>query len=171
MRSNPGLAIVFALSLGACASAHSQSQPFAYGVDSSLSQEEPWVVEVRVRDPLPVSEANLFDDAGMIHPARKLVREKVLHRSDPGLRPGWGFGIFGGSSGHVSTGLGVGIPLFGAPVDQTVTVNESVAQFEIPDADHYALTWQQWKIQLLLDDGQSSRTIEMLPPAPPEKMP
>jgi hypothetical protein len=160
------LLCALALALSACAGGGGDREPFAYGIESYFAPDQPHVIEVHVRDPLPVAQAELIDDAGQRQQAKELSRERVMHYAEPAPWPGWGFGVMGGSSGHVATGFGLGIPFFGGPGDQAVAVNESIARFEIPDLSRYAGAWQRWRIHLVLDDGRASRTVEMVPPAP-----
>jgi len=159
--------LAVALFLGACTSTSQSQQPFAYGTEAYLVDGQPGIIEAHLRDPLPLSEASLIDDAGQAFPAIEINRDRVLYQGPGTPAPGFGFGVMGGSSGHVSTGFGLGIPLFGGAAGQTVAVNESIARFRIPDTDRYNANWQRWKIHLVLDDSHARRVIEMVPPAPP----
>ncbi len=161
------IAPLFVLGLVACSRGEPSPEPFAYGAEVYLAGDRAGIIEAHVRDPLPLSEATLIDDHGQSFAAMEITRERVLYRGSATPAPGFGFGIMGGSSGRLSTGFGFGIPFFGGAPGQTVSVNESFARFNIPDSHGYDANWQRWKIRLLLDDGRSTRVIEMLPPRPP----
>ena len=165
----PILAFGLAMALAGCSAGGPAAQPFAYGADAYMVEGRPGIIETHLRDPLPLSQATLIDDRGQSFDAIEITRDRVLYQGAATPAPGFGFGIMGGSSGDISTGFGLGIPLFGGAAGQTVAVNESFARFKIPDTERYNSSWQRWTIHLVLDDRNTSRVIEMLPPAPPDE--
>jgi len=167
MRIVPLFLALLLPALAACTHGQSADGAFAYGAEAYLVEEQPGIIEAHLRDPLPLAEASLIDEENQSVPAMEITRERVLYQSAGAPWPGFGFGIMGGSSGHVATGFGLGIPLFGGGGSETRAVNESIARFKIPDIDRYNASWQRWKIRLVLDDSDAGRVIEMLPPPPP----
>jgi hypothetical protein len=81
--------------------------------------------------------------------------------------PNVGVGVFGGSSGRIGTGIGIGVPIFSSGQSSSgSTVVESTAQVRISNPVLYRQTWQNWKLRAELDDGRTRRTIELIPPKP-----
>lgn len=141
--------------------------PFPYITNAYLLRDDPAVIEVHVRDALPLEQVTLIDPNGAEWPAYEITRNRDLYRGDARPSAGVGVGVMGGSSGNVSTGIGIGFPLFsGSGEAYTATVNDSYAKLRIPDRATYDETWQSWKLRIELDDGTTSRTMEMLPPKP-----
>ncbi len=136
-------------------------------LESSIAATAPNRITVTVRDPLPVSAAILVDPQGHQLAARRIDHDRIAY---DGTSVGWpsiGVGIMGGSSSGVSTGFGIGFPLFPGQAQAAGSLSESRFGFEIPDIAAYSASWQHWKIHIDLSNGVSSRSFETLPPAPP----
>jgi hypothetical protein len=139
----------------------------AYGTQAHFLASDPTVIEVSVRDPLPVARVFLIDPAGQQVAAYDIQRDKRIYQSDGGPQPSIGVGVGGGSSGHVSTGIGIGFPLFSSGgAGQTSAVIDSLAKVRIGNPVLYRSTWQSWKLRIELDDGVTRRVMETLPPKP-----
>ncbi len=138
-----------------------------YGANAVFAKDDPTVIEVSVRDALPVARVFLVDPAGAQTAAFDIQRDKQIYRSDAGPSPNVGVGVFGGSSGHIGTGIGIGFPIFssGQP-NHTAAVVDSRAKVRIPNAVLYREAWQRWKLRVELDDGRNNRVLEMVPPKP-----
>lgn len=138
-----------------------------YGARAEFLAEDPAVIVVTIRDPLPAARVFLIDPTGVQTAAFDIQRDKRIYRGGRGPSPSIGVGVGGGSSGHVSTGIGIGFPIFssGEP-SQTSAVIDSTAKVRISNAVLYKTTWQSWKLRVELDDGVTKRTIETLPPKP-----
>lgn len=138
-----------------------------YGTDAHFLASDPTVIEVSVRDPLPAARVFLIDPTGAETAAFDIQRDKRIYQSDSGPRPSIGVGVGGGSSGHVSTGIGIGFPIFSdSGPSQTSAVIDSTAKVRISNPVLYRETWQSWKLRVELDDGVSKRVLETLPPKP-----
>lgn len=138
-----------------------------YGAEAHFLAEDPTVIEVTVRDPLPAARVFLIDPSGQETAAYDIQRDRRIYRSDAGPRPSVGVGVGGGSSGGVSTGIGIGFPIFSSGgANQTSPVIDSKAKVRISNPVLYRTTWQSWKLRVELDDGVTKRTIETLPPKP-----
>jgi hypothetical protein len=138
-----------------------------YGTNATFLKDDPTVIEVSVRDPLPAARVFLIDPSGVQTAAFDLQRDRQVYRSGSGARPNVGVGVFGGSSGHVGTGIGIGFPIFSSgQSNYTTSVVDSRAKVKIPNPVLYRETWQRWKIKVELEDGSNKRTIEMVPPKP-----
>lgn len=175
------VAILAALLLTACSSNHSSSgggsgyggvgsgdsSNTPYGVNAHFLADDPTVIELTLRDALPAARVFLIDPTGAQTAAYDIQRDKQIYRSDAGPRPSVGVGVFGGSSGHVGTGVGIGFPIFssGQP-NYTAAVIDSTAKVKIGNPVLYRESWQHWKLRVELDDGHNSRVIEMVPPKP-----
>src|SRR5690348_5958027 len=96
------------LALAACSSSGGGSNS-AYKTEAHFLASDPTVIEVVLRDPLPVSRAVLIDPNGVETPAFDIQRERQTYNNGGGDRPSVGVGV-GGGSGGVSTGIGFGFP-------------------------------------------------------------
>ena len=134
---------------------------------SSIPATTPNRIDVIIRDPLPVSAARLIDPQGHEIVTPRIDHDRLSYKGGGSGWPRIGVGIMGGSNSGVSTGFGIGFPLFPQTSEAAGSVNESRFSFIIPDAAAYAGTWQHWKIHIDLSDGVNSRSFETLPPAPP----
>ncbi|WP_119303842.1 membrane lipoprotein lipid attachment site-containing protein [Dongia deserti] len=134
--------------------------------DAHFLKDDPTVIELKVRDPLPVTQVVLIDPTGAKTEAYDIERDRQTYRSGGGPRPNVGVGVFGGSSGRIGTGVGIGFPIFSGQSGATNTVVDSTAKVKISNPVLYRSTWQNWKLRAELDDGRTKRTIEMVPPKP-----
>ncbi|MBL9033556.1 MAG: hypothetical protein JNN33_02265 [Rhodospirillaceae bacterium] len=137
-----------------------------YGARAEFLAEDPAVIVVTIRDPLPAARVFLIDPTGVQTAAFDIQRDKRIYQSDSGAQPSIGVGVGGGSSGHVSTGIGIGFPIFPSGPHQTSAVIDSTAKVRIGNPVLYRTTWQSWKLRVELDDGVTQRVIETLPPKP-----
>jgi hypothetical protein len=81
-------------------------------------------IEIRARDPLPLSAARLVLPDGT-----RVEAERIGGDGRPG-RPVFGIGASGGSSSGIDAGIGISIPLGGARVP---ALADSSARIWIPD--------------------------------------
>lgn len=138
-----------------------------YGASAHFLAGDPTVIEVTIRDPLPAARVFLIDPSGQQVAAYDIQRDRRVYQSDSGPRPSIGVGVGGGSSGHVSSGIGIGFPIFSSGgSNQTSSVIDSTAKVRISNPTLYRTTWQSWKLRVELDDGVTKRVIETLPPKP-----
>lgn len=160
------------LLLAACSgnqggSGHGGAGSTPYATDAHFLKDDPTVIELRVRDPLPVARVVLIDPMGAQTAAHDIQRDTQTYRSDGGARPNVGVGVFGGSSGRIGTGIGLGFPIFSSGQSRhTSAVVDSTAKVKIGNPVLYRTSWQDWKLRVELDDGRNKRTIEMVPPKP-----
>ncbi|HVI90317.1 MAG TPA: hypothetical protein VM659_18575 [Dongiaceae bacterium] len=136
-------------------------------ITARIAADMPDHIVVSVNDPLPVSAASLVDPQGRVITAARIDHSRVSYKGGGSGWPRIGFGLSGGSSSGVSTGFGIGIPLFPQTSEAAGSVNESSFSFTIPDIAAYNGSWQRWKIHVDLSDGVNTRSFETLPPAPP----
>ena len=137
-----------------------------YTTDAHFLSTDPTVIEVTVRDPLPVKGAVLVDPTGVETAAYDIQRDRQTYSSNGGPRPSVGVGVAGGSSGHFGTGIGIGIPIYSGGSDYRSDITESTAKVKISNPVLYRTTWQSWKLRVDLEDGANKRTIEIAPPKP-----
>lgn len=160
--------ILVMLSLAACSnnggSGYGGTSPYA--TDAHFLSGDPTVIEVTVRDPLPVKSAVLVDPTGVETAAYDIQRDRQVYSSDGGARPSVGVGVGGGSSGHFGTGIGIGFPIYSGGSSYHADVTESTAKVKISNPVLYRTTWQSWKLRVDLEDGANKRTIELAPPKP-----
>lgn len=157
--------ILAMLALTACSS-NSGSGGAQYSTNAHFLSDDPTVIEVTVRDPLPVKSAVLIDPTGVETAAYDIQRDRQVYRSDGGARPSVGVGVGGGSSGHFGTGIGIGFPIYSGGSGYRADVTESIAKVKIGNPVLYRNSWQSWKLRVELDDGANKRTIDMAPPKP-----
>ncbi|HEX6119567.1 MAG TPA: hypothetical protein VFZ03_08950 [Dongiaceae bacterium] len=171
--------LTLSLALAACSSGNagggggyggvgsSTSSNAPYGANAHFLSGDPTVIEVAVRDPLPAARVVLIDPTGAETAAYDIQRDKQVYRSGAGPRPSVGVGVFGGSSGHIGTGIGIGIPIFSSGQSgYGGTVVDSTAKVKIANPVLYRESWQRWKVRVELGEGGTARTIEMVPPKP-----
>jgi predicted small lipoprotein YifL len=125
------------------------------------------VITVTVTDPLPVRGARLIAPDGAITEAAAIETERFTAHDESSTRPRIGANVVGGSGGGVSTGIGIGFPLFGAEESRTWRETQSRITFRLTDPAAYRAGWQRYTIAVDLDDGVNRRSFQMLPPAPP----
>lgn len=139
-----------------------------HATDAHFLKDDPTVIEVTVRDPLPVTRVVLVDPTGAETQAYDIQRDTQTYRSGGyGASPNVGVGVFGGSSGHIGTGIGIGVPIFSSGqsgYDRTVV--DSTAKVRISNPVLYRSSWQDWKLRAELGEDGSKRTIELVPPKP-----
>lgn len=161
---------IFALAILALVGCGYNSAPPG-GIDESvtaaISAEDAAVILVIVDDPLPVKSARLIDPNGAVTEAFAIDRDRQSYSGGSHVQPNVGVGVVGGSSSGVSTGIGIGIPLFSSDGGGAVRrMTESRVRIRIPDAAAYRRDWQRYAIAVELDDGVNRRSFQMVPPAP-----
>jgi hypothetical protein len=136
-------------------------------LETSIPITAPDRIYVTVRDPLPVKAAMLVDPQGHQIEARRIDHDRIAYGGSHVGWPSIGVGVMGGSNSGVSTGFGIGFPLFPGQAQAAGSINESRFGFVVPDVAAYNASWQHWKIHIDLSNGVTSRSFETLPPAPP----
>ena len=129
-------------------------------------------IQTTIVDALPVKAAVLKLPDGETVAARQIDRERNVYSENTGYGPNVGVGVAGGSQGVVSSGIGFGFPLFGGGGSggtRTHSMTTSTIRFKVPDMAAYRRDWQHWVLHIDLDDGANRRSIETLPPAPPQE--
>jgi len=161
------LTILALLTLTACGYNAAKPGGIDESVTSVISPEDASIIVVNVRDPLPVKSARLIDPAGTATEAFAIDTDRATYAGGNGMQPNVGVGVTGGSNGGVSTGIGIGFPLFGSGSGTaTHRVTESRIRLRIADMAAYRLNWQRYAIAVDLDDGVNRRSFQMVPPAP-----
>ena len=158
------VSILAILLLAACSNAGGSGSQ--YSTDAHFLASDPTVIEVKIRDPLPVARAVLVDPTGVETAAYDIQRDRQTYYSDGGARPSVGVGVGGGSSGHFGTGIGIGFPIYSGGSRYASDVTESIAKIKISNPVLYRSTWQSWKLRAELGDGADKRTVELTPPKP-----
>jgi hypothetical protein len=115
-----------------------------------------------------VSRVILIDPTGAETAAYDIQRDtQTYHSGNYGGSPSVGVGVFGGSSGHVGTGIGIGVPIFSSgPSNSSSVVVDSTAKVKISNPVLYRTSWQSWKLRVEFGDGSNARTVEVVPPRP-----
>jgi hypothetical protein len=161
-----------ALLLAGCWGASAPPPP-RQSVISRFVTGSPDQITATITDPLPVKTALLKMPDGRTVAAQQIDKERNVYNERGGYYggPGFGVGVAGGSNGGVSSGIGFGIPLGGGGYGGTRShsMTTSTVKFKVPDMAAYRRDWQQWVLHVELDDGANRRTIETLPPAPPQE--
>ncbi len=161
------LTIFALLTLTACGYNSQKPSGIGESVTSAISPEDASVIVVNVSDPLPVKAARLIDPAGKVTEGFAIDTDRATYSDGGGLKPNVGVGVTGGSNGGVSTGIGIGFPLFGSGSGTaTHRVTESRIRLRIDDMAAYRANWQRYTLAVDLDDGVNRRSFQMLPPAP-----
>jgi hypothetical protein len=156
---------VLALLLAACSG--DEDRGISNPVAARFAADAGDRIEVTVADPQPVETAELIAPDGGATAAYQIDRSKTVEE-DGGPAPSVGVGVFGGSSGHIGTSIGIGIPIFGsgAPEDPVI---DSRALIRVPDMAAYRAHWTEYRLRLHLGTTETNRRIMEIPaPRPPE---
>ena len=168
----PTLTLALALVLGGCWGG-SSPPPLRESVVSHFVLGSPDLIQTTIVDALPVKAAMLKLPGGQMVEATQIDKERNVYTDRGyGYGPNLGVGVAGGSNGVVSSGVGFGFPLFGVGQGggyRTGSMTTSTVRFKVPDMAAYRRDWQQWVLHIDLDDGANRRSIETLPPAPPQE--
>jgi hypothetical protein len=153
--------------LAACAGdreRHISSPVAARFADEAASAPE---IEITATDRQPVETAELIAPDGTAIPAHQIDRSKTVEETRGG-DPSVGVGVFGGSSGHIGTSVGIGFPLFGDGSSRDPVI-DSRALIRIPDMAAYRAGWQQYRLRLRFGAApENERVMEIPAPRPPE---
>jgi hypothetical protein len=151
-----------------CAKTEKLEPAQAWRVEATLVGEEAASVQVRVYDLRPadrVEAIRLVGPQGQTgHPVDTVERKRITGGGSL-ARPSVGVGVVGGSSGHVSSGVGISVPIF-SKRDSLRGVKEGreiIARIPIPDAPAYREAPEAWRIEIDLTDvtGQTrTRTLQ-----------
>ena len=145
--------LLVALLLAACAS----SEPSPNTAQTEFIRDTN-VIQVKVSDIQPATAALLIAPNGQTLPAAgiNVVRTPYTSYNPP---PSVGIGV-GGFSGHVGTGLGLGLPL-GGPTP-AYSSDQFVTSIAFPAPADYAQNWAQYRVQVQL----GSRNLTLPAPSP-----
>ena len=154
------------LTLAGCGYSSTAPRGVDESVTSAISAEDETIIVVTVADPLPVKAARLIAPDGRVTEAFAIDRDRQSYSDGGGIQPNVGVGVVGGSSSGVSTGIGIGFPIFSSGGGATHRITESRVQLRIADIAAYRQAWQRYAIAVDLDDGVNRRSFQMVPPAP-----
>ena len=166
------LALALVLPLGGCWGGGDTAPPPRESVVSHFVPGATDQIETTIVDALPAKAAVLKLPDGETVAAAQIDREHNVYSEGTGYGPNLGVGVAGGSSGGVSSGIGFGFPLFGGggpSGTRTGSMTTSTVRFKVPDMAAYRRDWQHSVLHIDLDDGANRRSIETLPPAPPQE--
>jgi hypothetical protein len=172
--TRPGVAVLvlaLGLPLSGCWGGGDTARPPRESVVSHFVPGSTDRIQTTIVDALPVKTAVLKLPDGETIAAEQIDRERNVYSESTGYGPDVGVGVAGGSNGGVSSGIGFGFPLFGGGgpgTTQTHSMTTSTVRFKVPDMAAYRRDWQHWVLHIDLDDGANRRSIETLPPAPPQ---
>jgi hypothetical protein len=144
---------------------YQQSDNGSAPISVTFASDDPQRIEVIVRDDLPVKAATLSDPQRRRYLAAGLVHKTVAYQPQEAAQSDIGVNVMPSSS-TILSGAGIGIPI--NPVGSTAggLLHESRFSFTIPDRALYDGSWQKWTIHIDLDNGFTSRSMELLPPRP-----
>jgi hypothetical protein len=153
------------VALAACSG--DEDRGFSNPVAARFAAEAGDRIEVTVADPQPVETAELVAPDGAATEAYQIDRSKTVEE-DGRASPSVGVGVFGGSSGHIGTSIGIGIPIFGSGAPEDPVIDSRVL-IRVPDMAAYRASWQDYRLRLHLGTTDTNRRIMEIPaPRPPE---
>ena len=125
------------------------------------------MIEVKVRDPLPVARAVLVDPTGVETAAYDIQRrDRQVYHSNGGARPTVGVGVGGGLSGNFGTGISIGFPIYSGGSDYRADITESTVKVKISNPVLYRNSLAELEAARRSGRRREERTIEMAPPRP-----
>ena len=167
MQTNRSLLVLAFLILAGCGYTTAPQGGFTESVTSTVSPTDESIIVVSISDPLPVKSARLIAPDGLITEAFAIERDHQRYTDGGTVRPNVGVGVSGGSGSGISTGFGIGFPIFSSGGSGTThLVTTSRVQIRIPDLASYRLAWQRYALAIDLDDGVNRRAFQMVPPPP-----
>ena len=159
------LCLLALLSLAACSG--DEDRGISNPVAARFAAESGDRIEVTVADPQPVETAELIAPDGGATAAYQIDRSKTVEE-DGRAAPSVGVGVFGGSSGHIGTSIGIGIPIFGSGAPEDPVIDSRVLIL-VPDMAAYRAHWTEYRLRLHLGTSDTNRRIMEIPaPRPPE---
>lgn len=160
------LVLLGPLALAACAG--DRDRAISSPVAAAFAGDAADRIEVTVSDSQPVESAELVAPDGTATAAYQIDRSKTVEEGG-GPEPSVGVGVFGGSSGHIGTSVGINIPVgrSGAPSDPVI---DSRALIRVPDMAAYRAGWTGYRLRLHLGTTETNRRVMEIPaPRPPEE--
>lgn len=158
--------------LAGCAETEAVKQSRTWRAQIVLTSPEADALQVTIVD---LSESERIDEIVLagpqgqrVQPVDTVERNRIVG-GDSIARPSIGVGVFGGSSGHVSSGVGISVPIFSKrdSVRGEKQVREIVARIPILDRESYRAEPESWRVEITATDvaGQTrTRTFPVPEP-------
>lgn len=161
------IACLALVALVACSSNRAESAKASY--EASFSSDTPDLLIVEVDDDQPVTAARLAASDGTFDEAYSIDTDRQSGGASPGILPSVGVGVSGGSSSHVSTGVGLSFPIFGASGPAPQPHYRSTARIRVTDMAAYRANWQKSEVRLTMGEGSAAHQVVIAAPKPPAK--
>ena len=152
--------------LAACASDHAEPAKTLYQATFAPDSQDVMVVEVR--DDEPMTAARLVAPDGTNSDAYSIDTDRRPGGASTGILPSVGVGVSGGSSSHVSTGIGIGFPIFGSNGPTPRPQYHSTARIQVRDMAAYRANWQKFEVRLTVGEGSAEHQVVIPAPEPPK---
>jgi hypothetical protein len=154
--------------LAACSGGGESAKQAAPPFQVEFASGAPDLIEVHVRDQQPVKSAKLVQPDGTFYEAYAIDTERHENAGGGGISPSFGVGVAGGSSSHVSTGVGIGFPIFGSSGSSSTPEYRSTVRIRVTDMTAYRASWQKSELRLTLGEGSSQHDVVIPAPSPPQ---
>ena len=162
------IACLALVALVACSSNRAESAKASY--ETSFSSDTPDVLLIEVDDDQPVTGARLAAPDGTVSEAYSIDTDRQSGGgASPGVFPSVGVGVGGGSSGNVSTGIGLSFPIFGASGPAPHAHYRSTARIRVPNMAAYRANWQKTEVRITMGEGSAAHEVVIVAPKPPAK--
>lgn len=164
---NAVIACLAVAALTACAGEGDRAGRSDTRYEAAFAADLPDLLVVEVTEDEPVTAARLVAPDGTFYEAYSIDTDRRSGGARTGIYPSVGVGVSGGSSSRISSGIGIGFPIFGSPGPAAPPEYRSTARIRVTDMAAYRAEWQASELRLTLGEGAAEHQVAIPAPEPP----